>query len=245
MQHVVSGGAGLGHLARQRGRTVDALDFKSVWRNDRRTRWVVGCAVVLLHIAILAFLEGVSPRWTLPREIASRLVLLDLSTVHTVPSVAPRPDAPERSRTLLDSGSGERIRQSNATEGSDSLQFDQAPQSDSTVPLTDWSAELETIAKAEAPELLAERLQKCHEAELHGRLLIGCGKAKTPDIWSSNKGLAEFLAVGKREANGHIFDDMRDPDRERSSVPDIVALQKVPHRPLPLAFDPRRDYFTH
>jgi hypothetical protein len=48
-----------------------------------------------------------------------------------------------------------------------------------------------------------------------------------------------------REANGHLFDDMRDPDRERSSVPDIAALQKIPHRPVPLTFDPRWDYFTH
>lgn len=51
-----------------------------------------------------------------------------------------------------------------------------APQSGSIEPLVDWSAELETIAEEEAPALLAERLQKCREAETHGRFLVGCGK---------------------------------------------------------------------
>jgi hypothetical protein len=40
---------------------------------------------------------------------------------------------------------------------------------------------------------------------------------KTPDIWDHHRGLAEFLAIAKREANGHLFDDMRVPDRQRSS----------------------------
>jgi hypothetical protein len=146
---------------------------------------------------------------------------------------------------LVDSGSGEPLRQGNAAEGHESGELDQTPQSGSTEPLIDWSAELETIAKAEAPALLAERLQKCHDAEMRGRFLVGCGKVKTPDIWDHRRGLAGFLAIGKRQANGRFFDDMRDPDRDPSSVPDIAALQKVRRRPLPLAVDPRRDYFTH
>jgi hypothetical protein len=145
----------------------------------------------------------------------------------------------------VDAGNSERNLQSNAAAGHDSNQFDQTPQSDLAAPLTDWSAELDTVAKAEAPAVLAERLQKCHDAEMQGRFLIGCGKIKTPDIWDHHRGLADFLAIGKRQANGHLFDDMNDPDRDRSSVPDIVALQRTPHRPLPLAVDPRRDYFTH
>jgi hypothetical protein len=102
------------------------------------------------------------------------------------------------------------------------------------VPLSLWSTGRPNWkrAKEEAPALLAERLQKCHDAEMHGKFLVGCGKVKTPDIWDHHRGLAEFLAIGKREANGHLFDDMRDPDRERSSVPDIVALQKAPYRPV-------------
>jgi hypothetical protein len=244
VQHL-SGGAALGVVCGQRDLTVAARGFKSIRRSEGRTRWVVGCAVVLLHILILAFLTRASPRWHSPREIASTLVLLDLSPVAAVPNLIERPAAQQKPRLLMDDGSGERMRQGISAEGHESGPITHTSQSSSTAPLVDWSAELDTVAKVEVPELLAERLQKCHEAELHGRLLIGCGKAKPPDIWTSHKGLAGFFAIGKREANGHIFDDMRDPDRERSSVPDIVALQAGPHRPLPLAFDPRRDYFTH
>lgn len=230
----------IGQDARRDRPRRDTRLFKSIWLGERRTRWVIGSGVVLLHMSILAFLAKVSPRWHAPRETASTLVLLDLATA--VPKLTEKPVAQRSSKVLPDDGDK---RQSNAAEVRESGQFDQTPQSASTGPLTDWSAELETIAKAEAPELLAERLQKCHDAELHGRSLVGCGKVKTPGIWETHRGLAGFFAVGKRVANGHIFDDMNDPDRERSSVPDIVALQKAPHRPLPLAFDPRRDYFTH
>jgi len=192
-------------------------------------------------MAILAFLARVSLRWSLPRENASELVLLDLSAVPTIPKLTTTPVAQQKPKFLVDNGRDERLQPSNAADGHEAASFEQTPPG----PLIDWSAELDTVAKAEAPELLAERLQKCYDAEMHGRFLLGCGKVKTPDIWNPHRGLAGFLAIGKHEANGHIFDDMRDPDRERSSVPDIVALQQVPHRPEPLAFDPRRDYFTH
>lgn len=182
-------------------------------------------------------------RWGVP-EIATTVVLLDLSAVPAVEKLRTRTVTRQRSDSLV-SGSSERTRENNLTQGRQSGEFEQTPQSDSTVPLIDWSGELDSVAKAEAPELLAEKLQKCHEAEMRGRFLVGCAKVKTPDIWDHHRGLADFLAVGKREANGHLFDDMRDPDRERSSVPDIVALQAGPHRPVPLAFDPRRDYYTH
>jgi hypothetical protein len=211
--------------------------------SERRTRWIVGCGVVLFHIAILVILVRVSPQWS-PPEIASPLVMLNLSAASAVSKLTTRPATQQRSKSLI-SGSGERLRQTNPTEGRDSGEFDQTPQSVSTEPLIDWSGELERIAKAEAPELLAERRRQCHDAEMQGKSLIGCGMLKTPDIWAPHRGLAGLLAVGKRVANGHIFDTMRDPDRNRSSVPDILALQEGPRRPAPLAFDPRRDYFIH
>ena len=212
-------------------------------QSEQRARWIIGCGVFLFHVLILILVVRVPPRWSAP-EIASTLVLLNLAAVPAVPKLPTRPGAQRRIKSSVDAGNGERKLESNAAAGHDSNQFDQTPQSDLTAPLTDWAAELETIAKAEAPALLAERLKKCHDAEMQGRVLVGCGKAKTPDIWDHHRGLAEFLAIGKRQANGHLFDDMNDPDRDRSSVPDIVALQKVPRRPVPLAFDPRRDYFT-
>jgi hypothetical protein len=232
-------------VGRNRARR-DAQRFKSVRLSERRRRWVIGSGVVFLHISILAFLAKVSPRWHSPAETASTLVLLDLTTVPPVPKLTAKPVAQPRSTALAEDDGGKR--QSNPAEGRESSQIDQTPQSGSTEPLIDWSAELETIAKAEAPELLAERLQKCHDAEMHGRSLVGCGKVKTPDIWkwdTGKAGLAGLLSIGKRQADGHIFDNMRDPDRDPSSVPDIAALQEGPHRPLPLAFDSRRGYFTH
>jgi hypothetical protein len=212
-------------------------------QGEQRARRIIGCGVILFHVLILIVLVRMSPQWN-STEIAS-LVLLNLSAVPAVPKSTSRPGAQQRLKPSVDAGNGERKLQSDAAAGHDSSQFDQTPQADLTAPLTDWSAELDTVAKADAPELLAERRQKCHEAEIHGELLVGCGKAKTPDIWDHHRGLAEFFAIGKRQANGHLFDDMNDPDRERSSVPDIVALQRVPHHPMPLAIDPSRDYYTH
>ena len=212
-------------------------------QSEQRARWIICCGVILFHVLILILLVRMSPRWN-STEIAS-LVLLNLSAVPAVPKSTIRPGAERRPKFSVDAGNSERNLQSNAAAGHDSSQFDQTPQSDLTAPWTDWSAELDTVARAEAPALLAEQLQKCHNAEMQGRFLIGCGKIKTPDIWDHHQGLADFLAIGKRQANGHLFDDMNDPDRDRSSVPDIVALQKLPRRPVPLAIDPRRDYFAH
>jgi hypothetical protein len=215
----------------------------SFWSNEGRIRWVIGCAVVLLHVWILAIIANVSHRWHLPRETAYPLVLLNLSTVPTVPKVRTRLGAQQRVKSSLASGRGERLSQSDGAERRESGESIQTPQPDSTGPLIDWSSELDTVAKAEASELLAERRQKCHDAEMHGELLAGCGKVKTPDIWRPPSNVAGLLAVGKRIANGHIFDAMRDPDRDRSSVPDVAELQKRRHRPAPLAVDPRREDF--
>ena len=220
------------------------LDGSGRRQSEQRVRWIIGCGVVLFHILIFILVVRVSTRWRAP-EIASTLVLLNLPAAPSVPKLATRPGAQQKSKSSVDAGNGERNLKSNAVARHDSSQFDQTPQSDLTAPWTDWSAELDTVARAEAPALLAERLQKCHNAEMQGRFLIGCGKIKTPDIWDHHRGLADFLAIGKRQANGHLFDDMNDPDRDRSSVPDIVALQKLPRRPVPLAIDPRRDYFAH
>ena len=212
-------------------------------QSEQRARWIIGCGVFLFHVLILILVVRVPPRWSAP-EIASTLVLLKLAAAPAIPKLATRPVTRQRSDSLV-RGRSERTRENSSTEGRESGEFDQTPQSDSTAPLIDWSGELDTVAKADAPALLAERLQKCHDAEMQGRFLIGCGKIKTPDMWDHHRGLADFLALGKRQANGHLFDDMNDPDRERSSVPDIVALQRVPHRPVPLAIDPSRDDYIH
>jgi hypothetical protein len=211
-------------------------------QGEQRARWIIGCGVILFHVSVLILLVRMSPRWN-STEIAS-LVLLNLSAVSAVPKSTIRQGAHQRSKSTVDAGNGERKLESNAAAGHDSKQVDQGPRADLTAPMTDWSA-VDSVAKAEAPELWAERRQKCHEAEMRGEFLVGCGKIKTPDIWDHHRGLADFFAIGKRQANGHLFDDMNDPDRDRSSVPDIAALQRAPHRPLPLAVDPRRDYFTY
>ena len=72
-------------------------------------------------------------------------------------------------------------------------------------------------------------------------LLPKCRKPKPPPEWEPQPKKAGFIGilpyvrvgncivglgflgctVGKSEANGHLFDDMNDPDRPRSSVPDV------------------------
>jgi hypothetical protein len=211
--------------------------FKSVWIDQRRTRCVVGCGVILFHCAILAFLARVLPRWSLPREGVSTLVLLDLSEIPAVPITA-RPVTSQRSKISVVERSSTRLRQRDAAESLESGPLGQAPQPVASGSVIDWSAELGATAMAEAPALLADWRRKCHEAEMHGTLLAGCGQVKTPDIWKPHRGLAGLLAVGKRVPNGDIFDTMSEVDRDRSSLPDNAMPQEGPNRPPPLAFDP-------
>jgi hypothetical protein len=110
-----------------------------------------------------------------------------------------------------------------------------------TAPRIDWHLEAERVAEEVAPELLEQLKRKCESAE--DPVPPECKKRKYTFKWDPEPstvgmdGLLPYVLVGKRcaiglgffacgigklpEPNGDLFEGMRDPDRPRSSVPDI------------------------
>jgi hypothetical protein len=109
-------------------------------------------------------------------------------------------------------------------------------------PGIDWYHQGQQGAGSQAESIFKELKHLCDEAALHGEHRPECRKYKKPEPWvpEPNKfGIAgglPYVRLGKRcvlglgffgcgvgklpEANGHVLEDMRDPDRPRSSVPD-------------------------
>lgn len=106
----------------------------------------------------------------------------------------------------------------------------------------DWAQEAQQVANTQAASLFKELKHLCAEAALRGETPPGCRHYRPPDPWKPEPkkfgfaGGLPYVRLGKRcilglgffgcgvgklpEANGHALDDMRDPDRPRSSVPD-------------------------
>ena len=106
----------------------------------------------------------------------------------------------------------------------------------------DWDHEAQHAANSQAESLFKELRQLCEEAALRGETPPGCRHYRAPDPWKPEPkkfgfaGGLPYMRLGKRciiglgffgcgvgklpEANGHVLDDMRDPDRPYSSVPD-------------------------
>ena len=110
----------------------------------------------------------------------------------------------------------------------------------------DWDNEASTVAGAQAASIFRELKALCDQAAKRGEPPPpGCRKHQKPPAWEPEPKRFGFTdgpglrlpymrmgrcvvgpgffgcGFGKRpEANGHVFDDFRDPDRPRSSVPD-------------------------
>jgi hypothetical protein len=181
-----------------------------------------------------------------PEEFRSILVLLDLKRPEPV-ELPPDEQKPEptpgasnsrnKSRTAARSAAPEPASAPSGVEDISGTAID-APQ-------IDWQGEAQRTAQAMAPGLLKKQQRECEEAKRLGKYPPGCKKPAS----AYNKhfepepkrvgmqGLIPYVRIGKRcvvalgafgcalgklpEADGTVFDDMRDPDRPRSSVPDI------------------------
>jgi hypothetical protein len=106
----------------------------------------------------------------------------------------------------------------------------------------DWTQEAQHVANSQAESIFKQLKLLCDEAALRGEQPPGCRQYKSPEAWVPEPkkfGIAgglPYVRLGKRcvlglgffgcgvgklpEPNGHVFDDMRDPDRPRSSIPD-------------------------
>jgi hypothetical protein len=113
-------------------------------------------------------------------------------------------------------------------------------------PSIDWTLEAERAARATVDRMVRSGQLKCDDSVDSNRgaiLLLKCKRHAPKFAWDPEPkkagfiGILPYVRLGKHcivglgflgcaigqlpEANGHLFDHMRDPDRDRSSVPDI------------------------
>lgn len=179
------------------------------------------------HLLLFLLFSSTRPRDTRIPESVSVLLLLDLP-----PPPTRLPARPERSST----------RGAREHPGPDTSGAPTTPQAQLAEPPVDWQLEAERAARAISAELGKEL--KCDPSDRPWSLLPKCRKSKRPPEWEPETPRAGFdhllpyvrlgkrcilglgffgCALGKlREANGHLLDDMNDPDRPRSSVPDVT-----------------------
>jgi hypothetical protein len=178
-----------------------------------------------------------------PREV---MVLLDLESrpeeeppAKRTPESAPSSASARRSRV-------DRPREASRNESAESPESSaiDAPDDPEGIPKIDWQREREITANSMAPKLLKEQQRKCAEAARTGAATPpGCKKRSYETDWEPEpkragmQGLIPFVRIGKRcvvglgffgcaigklpEADGTLFKDMRDPNRPRSSVPEL------------------------
>jgi hypothetical protein len=106
----------------------------------------------------------------------------------------------------------------------------------------DWDKETAAVANSQAESIFKELKRVCDEAARRGEQPPGCHRYRKPEAWTPEPkkfgfaGGLPYVRLGKHcvlglgffgcsignipESNGHVLDDMRDPDRPRSSVPD-------------------------
>jgi hypothetical protein len=197
--------------------------------------------VIVVHAVLVVLALRYRASVELRREtFASPLIFLTPSTPVTPPStIAPAANNPKPSA----SSSAKQVQPASG-EFAITLDTPEAPASDS-LPLRlgiDWDQQAASVANSQAESIFKERKRVCDETARRGEEPPGCHRYRKPDAWSPEPkkfgfaGGLPFVRLSKRcvlglgffgcgvgklpEADGHVLDDMRDPDRPRSSVPD-------------------------
>lgn len=113
-----------------------------------------------------------------------------------------------------------------------------AESNEAHTPSIDWKLEAARAAAAIADKAIDSRQPECNQRAPGRARVPNCPQPQSTFEWAPPKagfsgglpylrvgencavGLGFFgCRIGKKDANGHLFDRMRDPDRERSSVP--------------------------
>jgi len=205
-----------------------------------RGRYAIFGLVIVLHAVLVTLVlrqhDGIELQH---QSNASPLILLTPTAAVVPPSSVP-PAADEKRSAKASA------KQSPPTSGDFAISFDsQAAPSPDGLPLrlgVDWDQEVAAVANSQSESIFKELRRVCEEAARRGEQPPGCHRYRKPDAWSPEPkkfgfaGGLPFVRLGKRcilglgffgcgvgklpEADGHVLDDMRDPDRPRSSVPD-------------------------
>ncbi len=209
--------------------------------NAGRRNAVLGLVILGHALLVVLFLQpGVRSKIE-PNQYPISLPLFDISIPTSARNSVVLPEAitkaPE-AKTLPSSSNGatadfEPGRKSGALSSSDT------PTSQLSI---DWYDQARQVANSQAESMIEEHKRACAEFALHGEQRLECRKYTKPDDWVPEPkkfgidGGLPYVRLGKRcivglgffgcgvgklpEANGHVLDAMRDPDRPLSSVPD-------------------------
>jgi len=214
-------------------------------------RYVVAAAIVGIHALGIVLLAGMTVRFrgvSLPEP--------EPLYIRYFPSERREPAAPQ---ALAEPGHAARAAAERpsaaAAPGPSAITIEPGP--------IDWDQEASLEADAIVRDLARREHRKCDDSDKPGSWLPKCKKHTPAFGWSDEhragftpEGLP-YVRLGKRcavvmgflgcalgalpEANGHLFDGLKDPDRDRSSVPDISAISEpvsqAPHR-SPVFVDP-------
>lgn len=110
-----------------------------------------------------------------------------------------------------------------------------------------WDSEAGRAAHGVVDSLVRSEPRKCDDSPEPGSWLPKCHKSRPRFEWNAEPRQAGFESglpyvrlgkhcvlimglvgcqIGEIAPNGHLFDDMKDPDRDRSSVPDIADINE-------------------
>jgi hypothetical protein len=211
----------------------------------RCRRGVVLAAVLAIHVALVMILtRPARPPVTLRNESPS-LLLIDIAPVFSPPEARPK----DVSRAGVHRGR-DQPRSKGDDKRADAGRTESPPLIQAEPPsAVDWSKEAERAA-ANAALRLRDSIGKCNEKGDPSSKLPPCPTRPRDFEWSPEKqrvgieqgllyfrptercvigfgisGLLGGCSIGKEEANGHLFDGMKSPDR-RSSIPDSHDRQR-------------------
>lgn len=169
-----------------------------------------------------------------------------------------RPDVPEEQHERREKAERRKLPRitrdvSHSDHGAGAAAVQSAEPSPSAI---DWGLEADAVAKSLAPGMIKELRRECVEAERRAQALPeGCNKRSNAKEWEPEPkragmiGLLPYVrlgkcviglgfwgcSIGKQSPDGTLLDDMRNPDRPVSSVPDLPE-SKFSAPPVPRAF---------
>lgn len=207
--------------------------------------------VVLVHLLFLAVASwGRRPEPPGPEPEA--MILLDLTPPPVeVPKTPPQPASRNLARTNT-----KQVPQPQRTEESPAAITPEPPQS----PI-DWRLEAHITAEAQAKGGIQKQRQECEEARQHGKYPPGCPRDSYDPHWEPEDkkagligGFIPYVRLGKRcivalgffacnpdpelpKARGDLLNDMTDPSRPASSIPELDNA--APEAPKPQALKPQ------
>jgi hypothetical protein len=203
-------------------------------RRDSFARCAAAAVVIGGHVLLIVLLSRSHPRpFSDPTSSHGTLVVLEL---RPLPELPPAP-VPERGRPVA---TASRVQPGPPPAPVAAARAAPVP------PRVDWYREAKIVAREIAGQAMPLPRNDCDEVPRPGSLRPRCRKSSSDFLWHPEPRrvgiqggipyvrvgpcvvalIAFGCGIGKTEANGDLFKDMRHPDRPTSSVPDVDEVDR-------------------